>query len=105
MRIQSQQLDLVKEGFRAFAAADLRRLKRDTDSGRAAKAPRAVVEGKAEIAARRLLPGVRSILVAAAVAMATIALVLFLWSPLPAPRVVHTIQLTSDGQRKVPSLF
>src|SRR5262249_22125862 len=39
----------------------------------------------------------------AAIAIATIAL--FVLTPVPAPRIVHTIQLTSDGQRKIAWLY
>jgi hypothetical protein len=44
-------------------------------------------------------------LVAAAIAIATIALALFVSAPVPAPRILHTVQLTSDGQRKLSLIF
>jgi eukaryotic-like serine/threonine-protein kinase len=84
--------------------ADLRRLKRDTDSGRAAKAPRAAVAGKAGVAARQRRPGIRAAVVAAAVVIATIAAMLFLRAPLPAPRVYVPSSLRAMvGERCRPS--
>jgi eukaryotic-like serine/threonine-protein kinase len=79
--------------------ADLKRLKRDTESGQA-KPPPIATKPSAGVSRRAT---VRWIVVAAAIAIAIIALALFVLTPVSAPRIVHTIQLTSDGQRKARS--
>jgi serine/threonine protein kinase len=76
--------------------ADLKRLKRDTESGQA-KPPQIATKPSAGVSRRAT---VRWIVVAALIAIAIIALALFVLTPVSAPRIVHTIQLTSDGQRK-----
>jgi len=80
--------------------ADLKRLKRDTDSGRAASAAR-VAEVSKEVAAavprpRRLWLGVW----AGAVVLVAVVLTLWLRAPVPPPKVARIVQLTSDGQSK-----
>ena len=83
--------------------ADLKRLKRDTDSSRAASAA-GVALASTEVAAA--VPGSRrawvAVLAGAAVLMAVV-LTLLLRAPLPPPKVVRIIQLTSDGRSKPPA--
>jgi eukaryotic-like serine/threonine-protein kinase len=85
--------------------ADLRRLNRDPESGRTENIRRATVEQEGMKAPRRLLPGVWGAIAIAALVIATIPVPLFLRVPVAFPRVVHTIQLTSDGQKKIPKAF
>jgi eukaryotic-like serine/threonine-protein kinase len=91
----------VRSQSAAELRADLKRLKRDTESGRA-KPSQVASDPTAGVSRRGI---VRWIVVAAAIASATIALTLLVSIPVPAPRIVHTIQLTSDGQRKLPYIF
>jgi eukaryotic-like serine/threonine-protein kinase len=83
--------------------ADLKRLKRDTDSGRRAASTESAwvaEEATAPSRPRRLW---RSAALAAGAVAALVALVVYgvFRPPLPAPRVLRTQQITSDGQRKL----
>jgi serine/threonine protein kinase/Tol biopolymer transport system component len=78
--------------------ADLKRLKRDTDSGRVTSAT-----------AAQALPGERpglgwekraAILAAAAVFLAAVLVFLQWRTPLPAPKIVASLQLTNDSKAK-----
>src|SRR5437870_1218493 len=80
--------------------ADLKRLKRDTESGRTK--PPQIASDPNRVSRRGI---VQWIVGAAAIAITTIALALFVSTPVSAPRIVHTIQLTSDGQTKLPLIF
>jgi Tol biopolymer transport system component len=89
--------------------ADLKRLKRDTDSGRtgATSAVTAAVPAASQPAAvsPRRAPWVRwAALAAAAIVLLALALVFLLRSPVPAPRVLATTAITSDGRLKVGGL-
>jgi protein kinase-like protein/WD40 repeat protein len=81
--------------------ADLKRLKRDTESGRAT-VPQVGSEPSAGVARRGI---VQWVVGTAAIVIATIALTLFVTTPEAAPRIIHTVQLTSDGQRKLSLIF
>ena len=73
--------------------ADLKRLKRDTDSGRAASA--------AGVAAA--VPRPRRVwlaVLAGAAVLIAVVLALLLRAPLPPPKVLGIVQLTSDGRSK-----
>jgi len=79
--------------------ADLKRLKRDTESGRVVTGSAAQVAAEAPLARRP----VRRALVAgiAAIALAVLAVAAFyLHGPLPPPKIVGSTQLTSDGLAK-----
>src|SRR5438094_4367805 len=79
--------------------ADLKRLKRDTESGKVVTASAAQVAEEAPAARRP----VRRALVAgiAAIALAVLAVAAFyLRGPLPPPKIVGSTQLTSDGIAK-----
>jgi serine/threonine protein kinase len=74
--------------------ADLKRLKRDTSSGKSATL--AIAEGKPAMRKRR-----RALYVAAsAIALLVIAAVVWLRPPLPSPRIVSTTQITHDNLQK-----
>jgi Tol biopolymer transport system component/predicted Ser/Thr protein kinase len=76
--------------------ADLKRLKRDTDSGRIAAT--ASVEGVREPSLqkrRRWVPPM-----AGAIAIAGVILIYLFTRPLPPPKVLHTTQITRDGRDK-----
>ncbi|PYV67334.1 MAG: hypothetical protein DMG97_27485 [Acidobacteria bacterium] len=75
--------------------ADLKRLKRDTESGRTK--PPQIASDPNRVSRRGIA---QWIVGPAAIAITTIALALFVSTPVSAPRIVHTIQLTSDGQNK-----
>jgi len=76
--------------------ADLKRLKRDTDSGQsAATASMAAVRDPSLRKRRRLIAPLTGIIAIAA------AILLYLFArPLPPPRVLRTVQITSDGRDK-----
>jgi Tol biopolymer transport system component/predicted Ser/Thr protein kinase len=75
--------------------ADLKRLKRDTDSGLSAATASAVAVREPSLQKWRWVA-----LVAGAIAIATAILVYLFTRPLPAPRVLRTVQITSDGRDK-----
>ena len=81
--------------------ADLKRLKRDTESGKVLTGSGVQVPAQAPVAPRRLrrLP-VAGIVAALALVVLAVA-AFFLRSPLPPPTIVGTAQLTSDGIPKV----
>jgi Tol biopolymer transport system component/tRNA A-37 threonylcarbamoyl transferase component Bud32 len=76
--------------------ADLKRLKRDTDSGRSAAtaAAEAVRESHPQKQRRWVAP------FAAAIAVAAAILLYLFTRPLPPPKVLRTVQITSDGRDK-----
>jgi serine/threonine protein kinase/Tol biopolymer transport system component len=74
--------------------ADLKRLKRDTSSGKSATL--AVAEGKPAIRNRRRM----LYLGALAIAVLVIAAAVWLRPPLPPPRIVSTTQITHDNLQK-----
>ncbi len=80
--------------------ADLKRLKRDTDSGRGASAAVVAAVGTQVAAA---VPGLRrawlAVLAGAAMLIAVV-LTLLLRARLPPPKVLRVVQLTSDGRSK-----
>ena len=80
--------------------ADLKRLKRDTDSGLSA--------ATASVAAVRepsLHKGRWVALLAGAIAIAVLTLLYLFSRPLPAPRILRTVQITSDGRDKTGPLM
>ncbi len=82
--------------------AELKRLKRDTESGRSA-ATTAVAETVAAHTARPQAPRWRRwpAVLASGVAIAVAAvLVLWLTRPLPPPKVLGSVQITNDGRQK-----
>jgi eukaryotic-like serine/threonine-protein kinase len=92
--------------------ADLKRLKRDTESGRAAVAAVAPMSPPATAAAvprlrdrpseRKALPymAIGAVLVGA-VLIASAALAYWLMRPLPPPRITRTMPLTNTGRQKI----
>jgi eukaryotic-like serine/threonine-protein kinase len=77
--------------------ADLKRLKRDTDSGRSAAVASVSITPKPETRGRPLWPW------AAGIAVLAAAIAAFLLSrPLPPPRIVSTTQITNDRLTKSP---
>ncbi len=81
--------------------ADLLRMKRDTDSGRAAAFNETIspVQARPRPARGWLLP------VASLSLMGAVVLFLWLRSPLPPPRVLTYLPITSDGRPKSTTLF
>ncbi len=82
--------------------ADLKRLMRDTSSGRVAAAPPASLQAgaleKPQVQTRR---GLAIGLAVAAMAVAGLLAFLFI-RPLPPPRVITSVQITKDGMAKSP---
>jgi predicted Ser/Thr protein kinase len=77
--------------------ADLKRLKRDTESGKVLTGSGVQVPAQAPVAPRRLRPlPVAGIVAALALVVLAVA-AFFLRSPHPPPTIVGTAQLTSDG--------
>ncbi len=75
--------------------ADLRRLKRETESGREATA----LAGAATLPARERRLWLATTAGAALLVVAALAILVF--RPLPAPRILGSVQVTNDGQAKV----
>lgn len=90
--------------------ADLKRLKRDSDSGHAhasgSGTHAAVAEetAAAPAAGRRKLPKKVRVLAGVIAVVAALVLVYFLRPELPAPQATGTVQLTQDGAAKVGAL-
>jgi len=89
--------------------ADLKRLKRDTDSGRTGATSAAVTAAlpAAEAATSAALPrspALKWVAGAVAVLGLGLAAALVLRSPIPPPRVLGTSQITNDGQPKIGGL-
>jgi len=93
--------------------ADLKRLKRDTESGRArvvgehlygAPATKPAREGRPDEVGTGAGPPLprrwAAIALAAAVVMAGAALAYWLTRPLPPPKILNSVQITNDGRRK-----
>src|SRR6266446_2461608 len=77
--------------------ADLKRLKRDTDSGRSAES--VTIAWASELPVQKWRPWVATL--AGVIGVAAVILVYFLITrPLPAPRILRTIQITRDGRDK-----
>ncbi len=83
--------------------ADLKGLKRDTDAGRAAAAtaPVPTLLGRRPRLQWRIWP---AILVSAVVILTAVLSALYLLAPLPPPKVLRSVRITSDGQQKLVSL-
>jgi Tol biopolymer transport system component len=87
--------------------ADLKRLKRNTDSGRTSVRGMALGEiGEPAKDARRVPAGIRWKWPAAAAGALALAVALFLAlrSPLPPPQILGTKQITNDGKTKLSNL-
>ncbi len=76
--------------------ADLKRLKRDTDSGRSAAS--VTISWAGEPPVRKWSRWVATLV--GAIAIAAAILLYLLTRPLPPPRVLRTVQITSDGRAK-----
>src|ERR1700681_4355810 len=78
---------------------DLKRLKRDTDSGRAPLAIAA--EAVPQVASTRRPPWLKWAAIAALVVVTVALLLVWLRTPLPPPRILGSKQITSDGLPKI----
>ncbi len=78
---------------------DLKRLKRDTESGRFAARP-AAAEGALAATVRHRPWWSRYAVFAGAAVIVAAALAYFLTRPLPPPKVVGSVQITNDGRQK-----
>src|SRR6266446_186011 len=76
--------------------ADLKRLKRDTDSGRSAESVTIAWAGEPPVQKWRRWAA----LLASVIAIAAAILLYLLTRPFPPPRVLRTVQITSDGRDK-----
>jgi Tol biopolymer transport system component len=81
--------------------ADLKRLKRDTDSGRSAATGTIETVRELPLLKRRL----RVVGLAGAIAIAAAILFYLFTRPLPPPKVLRTVQITSDGRDKAGPLI
>ena len=79
--------------------ADLKRLKRDTESGRVAAAPSARAGAIHESPLRRWRWA--AIALAGAVVIAGAVLAYWLTRPLPTPKITRTVQVTNNGRGKM----
>ena len=79
--------------------ADLKRLKRDTESGRVITGSGAQFPAQAQVAPKQRRLAFASIVAGLAIVALAVA-TLFLRSPLPPPQIAGTSQLTSDGIAK-----
>jgi len=77
--------------------ADLKRLKRDTDSGRTVATE--TVEARPGVSIK-WLPRRWAALLAGSVLIASLVLIIWLRSPLPPPKVLGSVQLSNDGRGK-----
>ncbi len=90
--------------------ADLKRLKRDTDSGRSAVHAAGSLTAGTEVEQNAMPPGrlarhrAKIALSAGAAMVAAFALAAIFRPTLPAPRVLKVQQLTNDGERKISGL-
>ncbi len=80
--------------------ADLKRLKRDTDSGRSAGSVTIAWAGEPPV--RKWRRWVATL--AGVIAIVAASLLYLITRPLPPPRVLRTVQITSDGRDKGPPL-
>jgi len=76
--------------------ADLKRLKRDTESGRSAASVTAAEKPAAPVRPHRLL-----VVIGAAVIILAAVLGFWLTRPLPPPKVLASTQITRDGHQKI----
>ena len=81
--------------------ADLKRLKRDTDSGRSAATATVTRGVEASAATARPMWKKWVLVVVASGLVLSLALLYFLTRPLPLPRVLNYTKVTNDGQPKV----
>jgi eukaryotic-like serine/threonine-protein kinase len=81
--------------------ADLKRLKRDTDSGRTVTTE--TVEARPGVSVKRLSRR-RAALLAGSVLIAALVLIFWLRSPLPPPKVLGSVQVSNDGRGKPGSM-
>ncbi len=86
--------------------ADLKRLKRETDSGRTQSSAAFARTGEATPSAARPRHTLAYVALATGAVVALLAAVLFLFlkSPLPPPRILGTTQVTNDGSSKLSGL-
>jgi hypothetical protein len=100
-RIINKALEKDREVRYQFAAemrADLKRLKRDTDSGRSTAT---ASEGTEPTPSTARLRGKKWSAVIASCLVIGLTLLYWLPRPVPPPRVTDYVRLTNDGQRKV----
>ena len=91
----------VRYQVAAEMRADLKRLRRETESGRSAA--RAVPLEPGRVVAALPRPRWRAtamVLISTVVVLASSALVYWLTRPLPSPRVLGSVQITTDGRSK-----
>jgi serine/threonine protein kinase/Tol biopolymer transport system component len=81
--------------------ADLKRLRRDTDSGRSVATE--TVEARRGVPVKRWRR--RAALLAGVALMAALVFALWLRTPLPPPRVLGSTQITTDGRQKFSDIF
>jgi len=82
--------------------ADLKRLKRDTDSGRAAAVAPVYDRRPEDARLRRALQRRLAIALASVVIIAGAVLAYWLTRPLPIPKITGSVQVTRDGRTKFP---
>jgi len=79
--------------------ADLKRLKRDTESGKAHTAGATQVAAEAPAVQRPIRHALVAVIAAIAIAVLVVA-VFYLRGPVPSPKIIGSTQLTSDGIAK-----
>src|SRR5271157_4608585 len=85
--------------------ADLKRLKRDTDSGRTAASVAVAPAVEAQVVRERPKSRKWGVPLAGAAVILASALAYLLWRPTAAPKVLGSVQITHDGRAKYPPVF
>ncbi len=85
--------------------ADLKRLKRDTDSGRSAASVAVAQAVEAQVVRQRPKSRKRGAALAATAVILALALAYVLLRPSAPPKVLGSVQITHDGRAKYPPVF
>jgi len=85
--------------------ADLKRLKRDTDSGRSAASVAAEQAVEVQVVGKRPQWQMLGVALAAFAVVVAAALAYLLFHPSSPPKVLSSVQLTHDGRAKYPPVF
>ncbi len=85
--------------------ADLKRLKRDTDSGRSAASVAVAQAVEAQVVRQRPKSRKRGAALAATAVILALALAYLLLRPSAPPKVLGSVQVTHDGRAKYPPVF
>jgi len=85
--------------------ADLKRLKRDTDSGRSAAGVTTAQEAEVQVVGKRPRWRTLGVALAGIAVLLVSALAYLLWRSSAPPKVLGSVQITHDGRAKYPPVF